>query len=202
MKNALCLAAMIGICWIAISSVSLAAVAIDDVGTNPFPDFPATGGTGTFNNTELGAVVTKDFTSLGDVPIIINDGPSTGLDTMQISERVTNHTGVDWTDFHLIVQSIDASPALSVGFLNVVNSTGQWTSQSTGADFLSLFGLVKDGDTFSLSFNLAISASPDSFNLFGIHETPSVPEPGSLVLMAVGTIGLLGYAVRRRLRAK
>ena len=86
--------------------------------------------------------------------------------------------------------SIDANPLLTVSFLNVDNPTGEWTSSVSDPDHLSLFGSVPAGGTFSLSFDLQMTDQLDAFALFGIHETPRVPEPTTLALMGLGLAGI------------
>jgi hypothetical protein len=188
-----------------IASSAMADLAVSFVGTNPFSGFPSTGGTGSFSGTNPTTFL-KTFTSLGDVPIIIHRTPEdfaqTGVvavENLLITERVTNNTGVDWTDFHMLMQKIDANPLLSVQFLGVTNSTGQWTTITPGLNSLNLFGLVKNGDTFSLSFTLQVSTDPGSFDLFGIHEFPTVPSPSASILAMLGC-SILGMISRPRRR--
>jgi PEP-CTERM motif-containing protein len=169
------------------------------VGDNPF--FPPTGlgsaDVASFDPQAQKAVLEKDFAHLGDIPIIIDRGPSQGVDTFHVDERVRNDTGVDWTDFHLDFDSIDANPLLTVSFLNVDNPTGEWTNIVSDPDHLSLVGSVPAGGTFSLSFDLQMTDSQGAFALFGIHETPSVPEPTTLALMGVGLAGIASAGRRR-----
>jgi hypothetical protein len=168
------------------------ATQVTHVGDNPFPCCANTGGTGNIAGQDAdSATLEKDFTSLGDIPFIVNGGPSVGVQTFHIDERVRNNTGVDWSDFHFLVQSIDANPDLKVEFLNVSNPTGEWTTiDATLPGVLTLLGLVEDGDIFSLSFDLQITTSTDAFFLFGVHEFPTVPEPGTLMLVGSGLAGL------------
>jgi hypothetical protein len=157
------------------------------VGENDFIGFPSNGGTGSILGQQDGtATIEKDFTAIGLIPIIIVGGPSTGSETIHINERVFNHTGKDWTDFHFLVQPIDASDELVVEFANVVNPTGEWTMIEVFPGIVSLYGFVPDGGTFSLSFDLVITAPIDTYNLFGIHEFPTVPEPGTTTLALIG----------------
>ena len=171
-----------------------------DVGDNPFNGFASTGGTGTIGGSVPGqqATVLKDFTSLGDVPIILHTSPSSGVDVLHIDERVTNNSGVDWTDFHLIFGGIDNNPALSVAFDNVLNPTGEFVAMSASTNVLSLFGPVPTGHTFSLSFDLVATSEDGAFDLFGIHEVPSVAEPSALALLGVGLLG--AGSLRRKSR--
>ncbi len=178
----------------ATGSSALGAYTVEYVGNNPWANagFPSTGGTGGFN----GQTIEKTFTSLGDIPIIVNGGPSNGVDTLHIDERVRNNTGVPWTDFHLVVQPIDANPNLVVTFANVNNPTGEWTSTQSNPNILSLFGNVPNGGIFSLSFDLVISSDVGAFNLFGIHQYPTIPEPSTLALL--GCAGIATVLRRRR----
>jgi hypothetical protein len=188
------------------ASTVIADLAVTFVGPNPFSGFPSTGGTGTFGGTNP-VTILKTFTSLGDVPIIIQRHPPSAVqngalpavEALNITERVTNNTGVDWTDFHMLMQPIDANPLLSVQFLGVTNSTGQWTTITPGLNSLNLFGLVKNGDTFSLSFTLQVTTDQFSNDLFGIHEFPTVPSPSASVLAMLGC-SILGAVSRPRSR--
>src|SRR5262245_34092652 len=119
---------LLGLCWIVCGSYAAAGVVVTAVGTNNH--FPSPGGTGQIENQQPGtATLVKEFTAIGDIPIILQLNPSAGTDVIHIDERVTNHTGVDWTDFHFIMQTIDSGP-MTVQFQNVTNPTGEWTTIS------------------------------------------------------------------------
>jgi len=175
----------------ALSSAQAQPVSVEFVGVNPFPGFPSTGGTGQIvSQTPNGTVITKDFTTLGDVPIIIHTQPVPGtVDSsvvfLHIDERVSNHTGVPWTDFHLGFGPIDNGPVVLV-FQNVANPTGEFGTISPSPNNLDLFGSVPDGGTFSLSFDLLIGHNPQSFDLFGIHEHPTVAPDGGATFLLLG----------------
>jgi hypothetical protein len=199
MRSLLCAGGLLGAILMGAASLE-GAVAVDHVGVNPFPSFPSTGGTGqVVTSSPTDAVLEKTFTSLGDVPIIINAGPSPagGMESFHINERVRNNSGTAWTDFHLDVGGIDANPALLVEFQNVLNSTGEFTSNVVVPNALSLFGNVPNGGDFSLSFDIKITDPQGAFALFGIHERPSVPEPSSLALAGIGLAALLPLAKKR-----
>lgn len=154
------------------------------VGDNPYIGFPSNGGTGAIVDQQGGtATIEKDFTSLGLIPIIV-DGQGSG--TIRVTERVFNHSGTDWTDFHFLVQPLDASDELFVQFANVQNPTGEWSVIEVNPGIVSLYGSVPDGGTFTLVFDLVITAPVDTFNLFGIHEFPTIPEPATTTLALIG----------------
>jgi len=189
MKKAF-LASAVGLCLVGLSaSPAWAAYSVTYVGANPW--FPSPGGTGAIT----GQTVEKTFIALADIPIIVDGGPSTGTDVLHIDERVRNNTGVDWTDFHFVMQPIDANPALTVDFLNVNNPTGEWTSILPGPNVLTLLGNVPEGGIFSISFDLAITSEVGAYNLFALHEFPTIPEPSTLALLGCP---LLGLVARRR----
>ncbi|MBP7937345.1 MAG: PEP-CTERM sorting domain-containing protein [Phycisphaerae bacterium] len=191
---------MVVLCLFGLSASSaLAAASVEYVGANPYFGFPSTGGTGVLAGQQAGtATVEKTFTSLGDIPIIIHSTPSAGVDVLHIDERVGNNTGVDWTDFHFLFEPIDANPVLNVAFLNVTNPTGEWTSILPGPNHLTLLGSVPAGSIFSLSFDLVISSEVGSYDLFGIHQYPTVPEPATAALLSLPLVGLV---LRRRRRS-
>lgn len=198
MKRAFMLAAAFGVSLFAFGA---SASTITYVGANPF-GIP-TAGTGTFNcaATNPSCTVTKDFTSIGVIPIVIDADPSAPNpgETLTISETVTNSTGIDWTDFHFQLLFIDNNGNLTISFSNILNPTGEWTTITPSLNALDLFGLVPAGDSFSLTFDLFFSSAPETgaFNLFAVLEYPTIatPEPATAILFA---LGLLGLGISRR----
>jgi PEP-CTERM motif len=71
----------------------------------------------------------------------------------------------------------------------VSNPTGEFTSSAYPKNGLSLFGSVRNGDAFDLSFDLIITSADFAYNLFAVTETPSVasvPEPATIALAGLG----------------
>jgi hypothetical protein len=173
------------------------------VGPNPFPGFPSPGGTGNGIISGGGFTLTieKFFTVYGEIPLILDTDrdPIDATDVYSVTERISNDTGVDWLDFHLVLDPIDAHPSLMLLFDNFqVNSAPNPLTFQAVPGALSIFGLIPDGSEISISYDLVASSVGGSNDLFGIHEFPSVdggvPELSSLVtwvgLALVVTMGI------------
>src|SRR5262245_34567859 len=105
-------------------SVGSYAYEVTFVGANPF-GIPSTGGTGTLDCPPAAAPVcnvSKEFTSLGVIPIVINHTGTPGPGVLHIAETVINDSGVTWRDFHFFLFRIDADPNMTVEFTNLTNA--------------------------------------------------------------------------------
>ncbi|MHC4126655.1 MAG: hypothetical protein ACYTE6_08985 [Planctomycetota bacterium] len=122
-------------------------------------------------------------------------------------EIVINSTGEDWLDFHLeligdAVTFDDVSTASSGGPGPIGFSVDPFTVAAFSGDLKRLDisgGVVPDGGIWwpgVAGGQLWIDVAPGIVTTFALRETPSVPGPGSLALLALG--GLL--AIRRRRR--
>jgi PEP-CTERM motif len=176
------------------------------VGTNDY-SVPSPGGSGNWTCEAVGACsITKDFTALGSIPVVIDVIPNTSQDLLtspdllHLDETIMNDTGSDWTNFEFGFIGID-NGAMTVDFQNVVFDS--FTQSTAATDALSLTGGgVSNGDSFSVSFDLLLNTRPGDYNLFAISEQPSVPsipEPGTIALLGIGLAGL-GVGRRRRTR--
>ena len=117
----------------------------------------------------------------------VNEAPSLG--------RIENLTGQGWSAFELVnltpgLGSFDNSWSYYTSpFTSLVN-TATLVEASGGAG-------VPSGSGMSM-FGNYVTSGPGTFVL---RETPiSVPEPSSVILAAVGCIGLIGLGWRRRQR--
>lgn len=206
------LGAMLAVAGASISTGALAIATnplnyeVTYVGDNPY-SVSATGGTGTFSCQIGSCNVTKDFTAVGSIPVIVDvmseiqSSQLTTPDLLHLNETITNDTGVDWTNFEFGLASIDASNLLGIQFQNVV-IPNIFNSSSYGQNSLALFGPIPDGTKFDMSYDLIISSQDFAYNLFAVTETPSVPtipEPATLALFGIG-LAAVGFS-RRRHRA-
>lgn len=126
-----------------------------------------------------------------------------------LDEIITNSTGVDWTDFHMVL--VDGGDA-AFDPIATLNSGGDppigWTiapftqaAFSDGNMRLDISGGVVpngtqwfpgDGASDGTLFIATVPHAAEPFTVFTLKETPT-PEPGTLV-----ALGLAALAVRRR----
>ncbi len=116
-----------------------------------------------------------------------------------------NYTGLDWTDFHFELPS-----NLDVFF---GDAPGDVTSSQSGLTW-SLSSYAREIDLFFPS-DPVVTGTPDTVwfkvwtdnteqqnSLFAVTtyptDTATVPEPGSLLALSVGAVGLAGFFRKRR----
>jgi len=139
------------------------------------------------------------------VPITINfkqiaADDETAATIIIAAEELTNMTGLDWIDFEFILvdsgnatwdqagmAGLDISPFVSDEFLE------------GDTVYRTFDGLVADGSTWTPGaaageFVINVDLSGDDPLNFSLKESPSVPAPGALGLLALGGVA----AIRRR----
>jgi hypothetical protein len=120
--------------------------------------------------------------------------------TVKVINSVNNDTGLNWTGYHVTV-SMDRTFTISSALPSI---PGDWIASITqqpvlvGSDWVGQLDFsagtpVADGDTLEFSYKITFGGS--THYKYDQDMIP-VPEPGSIVLLVGGLLGLL--AVRRR----
>jgi hypothetical protein len=148
----------------------------------------------------------KSFTTVGPLDFQFPVSPSGGTVTYFVTEGVTNNTNLTWTDYHeQLGTGTDGNFVLGntpVQFLLPTDSTytnPAYPSRSVAPSEIDYTGgAVAPGQAISLTFSMTvpdvIGAGPYAFTL---RQFPTVPEPGTFGLLALGSFRLLA---RRRAR--
>src|SRR5262249_49394620 len=116
------------------------------------------------------------------------------------SIRVTENTTGLFTFGSVDLSSNTApnSAYLIQGFLSnipVLTETGTIPVTNT---FVTVASVNPSQVLDRLSIHITPAPHTTSANVDNINVSPAVPEPGSLVLLGIGALGLLGYGYRRR----
>lgn len=121
---------------------------------------------------------------------------------------VTNNSQVAWGDFHFQIFSFDGSDVSGVDFIVAApfapvssQTLGSWTVDNTPVTGSKL-DLYFYGDPInpgqSATFTIYTDNTLNKGN-FGLMMWPTpVPEPGSMLALATGMIGMAGIVIRRR----
>ena len=120
-----------------------------------------------------------------------------GVSFILSDEIITNRTGVDWLDFHIIVISeVDVE-----GDIVLVSPFAQLEEVDNGVNlFDGVFLSGASHQLFSLDASdpLTFANNTDSPIKFYIKEWPTVPEPATMGLLSLGSFGLMALRRRRK----
>jgi hypothetical protein len=157
------------------------------------------GGTGTSSlNTAQSAKITKIFTSINSIDISFTAAADAANDLTpyDFQETITNMTGLTWTDFEVRIIMAPAGTVIGNTLANtplgpgVISPDGQVETFSGG-------GTVPSGSTFD-SFGIDIQPPAGASGTYILQETPSIPEPASLVLFGLGLLIVLAFGLYQR----
>jgi len=190
-----------------ISSYTLPSGAVVPVNTQVVNNFPVT----LPNPNVLSLQGTSDpaliFNSFGPVDIDFSKQQPVGVTTYIVHESVVNQTGVDWNGFWIQI-GFDTGFGFRGDQTGNVNGTITCFSAFSPAPTASAFtvlggtpsstlkwsaGTVPAGGKADFSFSIEVSEQPT----FILRQFPiAVPEPATIVLVAVGAAGLLIASLR------
>lgn len=145
--------------------------------------------------------LTNTFDSTGPINVVFTVVHAQGAGgPYSVTETITNHTGVTWTDFHLSIPT-----GMVFNNFQSASLTG-FTLDSppaSGPHDLNFTGSLANGATTTAKFNLSLS-DPGAGNTTSLTlmQNPSVsvspvPEPETYAMLMAG-LGLMGLVVRRR----
>jgi hypothetical protein len=137
--------------------------------------------------------------------VITFSGVTSSPTTLQFV--VTNTTPYNWSDYHIELWNSTFTTRLSSSlvtsysntvFTNMSNSGGIVTFWAPG----SQSGNPADGvGTYTIQANLlAVNGSGDGS--FGIRQVATAPEPGTIMLLGIGGLGMLGMKHAKRREAE
>ncbi len=144
----------------------------------------------------------KDFGSIDYIDIDFRVTDSGGTTEYLFREGVNNSTGIDWTDYHLILgfgtgaSFVPSTPGDGLDFdspdQDSLYDFGPFTTLTITEDTIDAEGGIFPYLSF-FEFYFPIDV-PDGITQFTIRQLPTIPEPTSLALLALAGVAL----VRRR----
>jgi hypothetical protein len=181
-----------------ISAASAAGVITDVTATGP--------GLGSFNEGVIGGDRTLDFSKIFDsvnpITLTFTVAHDTGpANPYAVTEAITNHTGVNWTDFHFNITESSQGGQGDV-FTSFEQSTlGGFTLDSaptSGPRSLSFTGALANGGVTNAVFHLSpFDPGAGKTSTFTLTQVPSIPEPETYAMLLAGLV-LMGAIAKRR----
>ena len=120
-------------------------------------------------------------------------------DDVTIEELVLNDTGADWPGYYIQLGTWEDDEFIPAeGDLKFVDGSVDFDSfdelQFSDYELFFTGGMLGAGEEFQVSFNVN---DPSGIGEFALRQW-AVPEPSSLLLLALGSLAVLAFGRRRR----
>ena len=161
-------------------------------------------GLGSFSYTDDGfrnLDLTKVFDSVNPIVLTFTVAHDTGPgNPYNITEHITNNTGVDWTDFHFTITEPDHGSGVVFTSFNSSTLSGFTLDSppSSGPRDLNFTGSLVNGNEAHALFNISpFDPGAGNTTTFTLTQVPTIPEPETYAMLLAG-LGLLGFMAHRR----
>lgn len=148
--------------------------------------------------------LTKVFDSVNPIVLTFTVAHDTGPgNPYNITEHITNNTGVDWTDFHFNITEPDHGSGVVFTSFNSSTLSGFTLDSppSSGPRDLNFTGFLTLGGTATALFNLSpFDPGAGNTTTFTLTQVPTIPEPETYAMLLAG-LGLLGFMASRRCKS-